>query len=52
MILMLGLPVFALVALAALWLVLQPLRGGMPADPDAPEHRRGGAGGPAGGVGQ
>lgn len=40
MILMLGLTVFALVALAALWLVLQPLRGGMPADPDAPERER------------
>lgn len=31
---------FALVVLAALWLVLQPLRGGVPADPDAPERER------------
>ncbi|GBF04609.1 cytochrome oxidase family protein containing TPR repeats [Deinococcus aerius] len=36
----LGLTLFALVLLAALWLVLQPLRGGMPTDPDAPERHR------------
>ncbi|WP_102125117.1 c-type cytochrome [Deinococcus planocerae] len=36
----LGLTVFALFVLAALWLVLQPLRAGAPADPDAPERER------------
>ncbi|WP_102124913.1 c-type cytochrome [Deinococcus planocerae] len=36
----LSLTLFALVVLAALWLVLLPLRGGVPADPDAPERER------------
>ncbi|BDP41738.1 cytochrome c family protein [Deinococcus aetherius] len=35
-----GLTLFVLVVLAALWLVVQPLRGSVPADPDAPERAR------------